>query len=117
MTIFLIGSSKVFSLKSTSVSTVGLIYAATGTVNMAELAGGFNELSEPVQMALGVLLLSVFAVKAALFPFFFWLPDSYPTAPIAVTAARARPARRGARIRAHARGGSPSDGPTRTGHP
>ena len=28
----------------------------------------------------------VFGIKAALFPLFFWLPDSYPTAPSAVTA-------------------------------
>jgi multicomponent Na+:H+ antiporter subunit D len=28
-----------------------------------------------------VLLVVVFGIKAALFPLFFWLPDSYPTAP------------------------------------
>jgi len=67
-------------------ATVGLIYGATGTVNMAELASRFGELPESTQTALGILLISVFAVKAALFPFFFWLPDSYPTAPVAVTA-------------------------------
>ena len=67
-------------------STVGLIYGATGTVNMAELVTRFSELPEATRMALGVLLLAVFAIKAALVPFFFWLPDSYPTAPVAVTA-------------------------------
>jgi len=67
-------------------STVGLIYGATGTVNMAELATRYPELPESTQAALGILLISVFAIKAALFPFFFWLPDSYPTAPVAVTA-------------------------------
>ncbi len=67
-------------------ATVGLIYGATGTVNMAELATRFGELPASTQTALGILLISVFAVKAALFPFFFWLPDSYPTAPVAVTA-------------------------------
>lgn len=67
-------------------ATVGLIYGATGTVNMAELATRYGELPASTQTALGVLLISVFAIKAALFPFFFWLPDSYPTAPIAVTA-------------------------------
>ena len=30
--------------------------------------------------ALGLLLLVVFGIKAAIFPLFFWLPDSYPTA-------------------------------------
>jgi multicomponent Na+:H+ antiporter subunit D len=33
-----------------------------------------------------VLLLTVFAVKAAIFPLSAWLPDSYPTAPAPVTA-------------------------------
>ena len=28
----------------------------------------------------------MFGIKAGLFPLFFWLPDSYPTAPSAVTA-------------------------------
>jgi multicomponent Na+:H+ antiporter subunit D len=37
-------------------------------------------------MALGLLLLVVFGIKAAIFPLFFWLPDSYPTAPTPVTA-------------------------------
>ena len=67
-------------------STVGLIYGATGTVNMAELVGRFPNSPDATRLALGLLLLAVFAIKAALFPFFFWLPDSYPTAPVAVTA-------------------------------
>jgi multicomponent Na+:H+ antiporter subunit D len=32
------------------------------------------------------LLIVVFGIKAAIFPLFFWLPDSYPTAPTPVTA-------------------------------
>ena len=39
-----------------------------------------------MQQAFAVLLLVVFGIKAALFPLFFWLPDSYPTAPSPVTA-------------------------------
>ena len=68
------------------VTAVGLIYAATGTVNMADLAGKVGALPEPVRNALGLLLLVVFGIKAAIFPLFFWLPDSYPTAPTPVTA-------------------------------
>ena len=67
-------------------ATVGLIYGATGTVNLADLVTRYAELPESTRTALGLLLISVFAIKAALFPFFFWLPDSYPTAPVAVTA-------------------------------
>jgi multicomponent Na+:H+ antiporter subunit D len=63
-----------------------VIYAATGTVNMADLAEKIPDLSVGVQQTLAVMLLVVFGIKAALFPLFFWLPDAYPTAPSAVTA-------------------------------
>jgi multicomponent Na+:H+ antiporter subunit D len=39
-----------------------------------------------VALLLQLLLLTVFAIKAAVFPLSFWLPDSYPTAPAPVTA-------------------------------
>jgi multicomponent Na+:H+ antiporter subunit D len=62
------------------------VYAATGSVNMADLTGRIADLSPELQLALSLLFLVVFGIKAALFPLFFWLPDSYPTAPAAVTA-------------------------------
>jgi multicomponent Na+:H+ antiporter subunit D len=68
------------------VTALALIYAATATVNMADLAGRMGELSAGVRNAFAVLLLVVFGIKAALFPLFFWLPDSYPTAPSPITA-------------------------------
>jgi multicomponent Na+:H+ antiporter subunit D len=68
------------------VTAIGLVYAATGTVNMADLAGRLAELPDAVRTALGLLLLVVFGIKSAIFPLFFWLPDSYPTAPSPVTA-------------------------------
>jgi len=39
-----------------------------------------------VTIGIQLLLLVVFAIKAAVFPLSFWLPDSYPTAPAPVTA-------------------------------
>jgi len=68
------------------ITALALLYAATGTVNMADLAVKIGELPPGVRMAFAVLLLVVFGVKAGLFPLFFWLPDSYPTAPSPVTA-------------------------------
>ncbi|MDQ4070606.1 MAG: Na+/H+ antiporter subunit D [Actinomycetota bacterium] len=68
------------------VTAVGLIYAATGTVNMADLAGKVPALPESIRTALALMFLVVFGIKAAIFPLFFWLPDSYPTAPTPVTA-------------------------------
>jgi multicomponent Na+:H+ antiporter subunit D len=68
------------------VTTIALVYAATGTVNMADLSGRIAELDPGVRSGFAVLLLVVFGIKAALFPLFFWLPDSYPRAPSPVTA-------------------------------
>jgi multicomponent Na+:H+ antiporter subunit D len=66
--------------------SVGFFYAATGTVNLADLAGKLQAVPSGLHSALALLLLVVFGVKAAIFPLFFWLPDSYPTAPTPVTA-------------------------------
>jgi multicomponent Na+:H+ antiporter subunit D len=68
------------------ITVIGLVYAATGTVNMADLVANLDAIPDGVQAALGVLLLVTFGIKAAIFPLFFWLPDAYPTAPMAVTA-------------------------------
>lgn len=65
---------------------IGLIYGATGTVNMAHLAVRIAELPQHVQLLLHLILLIAFGIKAAVFPLAFWLPDSYPTAPAPVTA-------------------------------
>ena len=63
------------------ITALALIYSATGTVNMAELSQRIPELSSGVRTGFSLLLILVFGIKAGLFPLFFWLPDSYPTAP------------------------------------
>ena len=68
------------------VTALGLLYSATGTVNMADLARRIGELPSGLRASFAVLLLVVFGIKAAIFPLFFWLPDSYPTAPSPITA-------------------------------
>ncbi|MBL3687278.1 Na+/H+ antiporter subunit D [Leucobacter zeae] len=67
-------------------ATIGLIYGATGTVNMAQLTVRIAELPSEMQLLLNLALLIAFGIKAAVFPLSFWLPDSYPTAPAPVTA-------------------------------
>jgi len=67
---------------------VSLLYAVTGTLNMADLAVKIPQLAAENQrlaQAASLLLLVVFAVKAALLPLYFWLPDTYAsaTAPVA----------------------------------
>jgi multicomponent K+:H+ antiporter subunit D len=68
---------------------LGALYAQTGTLNMADLAGrvALIDGSDTVGIRLAaVLLLLVFAIKAALVPLHFWLPSSYAEAPAPVAA-------------------------------
>jgi multicomponent Na+:H+ antiporter subunit D len=68
------------------VTALALLYASTGTVNMADLATKIADLPRGLRQAFAALLIVVFGIKAALFPLFSWLPDSYPIAPGPVTA-------------------------------
>jgi multicomponent K+:H+ antiporter subunit D len=65
------------------------LYGVTGTLNMAHLAERVA-LARTEDIALvrsaGLLLLGVFAVKAAVFPLYFWLPAAYSSAPAPVAA-------------------------------
>lgn len=78
----------VVSVVSSTIFLVGLAmtYAATGTVNMAQLAIRLPEIDPGVAALIQVVFLVAFGVKAAVFPLSAWLPDSYPTAPAPVTA-------------------------------
>lgn len=67
-------------------TAIALIYAATGTVNLAQLALRLPEIDAGARLALHLMLLIAFGIKAAVFPLSAWLPDSYPTAPAPVTA-------------------------------
>ncbi|PAS96345.1 MAG: Na+/H+ antiporter subunit D [Candidatus Dactylopiibacterium carminicum] len=64
-----------------------MLYGATSTLNMAGLASlaAAGMLGDNAQAAI-VLMLFAFAVKAALFPVFGWLPASYHVAGTAVSA-------------------------------
>jgi multicomponent K+:H+ antiporter subunit D len=63
---------------------IGVIYAVTGTLNMADLAVKVRQI-DPGDAALlrtgALLLLAVFATKAALVPLHWWLPTAYAAAP------------------------------------
>jgi multicomponent Na+:H+ antiporter subunit D len=68
-------------------SAVGLLYGMVGTLNMADLALKVREVEEPAGItAIAMLLMVTFGIKAAMFPLFFWLPASYHTPPIPITA-------------------------------
>ena len=71
----------------------GLVYGMMGTLNFADLAlmvaqarTGAGPPLPAAFPAVATLLLFVFAIKAAAFPLWFWLPDTYHTCPIGVGA-------------------------------
>lgn len=67
---------------------VALLYGLLGTLNMADLAMRFAAATVgdvALVRSAGYLLLTVFAVKAALLPLGFWLPGAYRAAPVAVS--------------------------------
>lgn len=79
----------VLSLLGTLVmlAAIGLIYGATGYLNFAALgqAAREPELATALPLYVG-LLVAALLLKAGAFPFFTWLPASYPTLPIPLLA-------------------------------
>jgi multicomponent Na+:H+ antiporter subunit D len=68
-------------------TAIGLMYGQTGTLNMADIALRLRESQHSGLINSSLMLFFVaFGIKAAVFPFYFWLPASYPTPPVAVTA-------------------------------
>lgn len=66
----------------------GALYGVLGTLNMADLAvkiAAAPPENAPLARAAGLLLFAVFALKAALLPFYLWLPAAYghASAPVA----------------------------------
>ncbi|MBY8878108.1 NADH-quinone oxidoreductase subunit N [Actinacidiphila acidipaludis] len=79
------------SVTATAVSLLGIsfVYAATGTVNLSQVAHALGH--TPGQLdhlaKVGVALTLVgFAFKLAAAPFHFWVPDTYTGAPLPVAA-------------------------------
>ncbi len=65
----------------------GLTYAVAGTLNIADLSYKLSGIEAPgITTLLAILFLLAFGIKGAIFPLFYWLPASYHTPPIPVTA-------------------------------
>lgn len=66
---------------------VGILYGKLGTLNFADIAEKLSLTPDAHLINVSaVLFLVAFGIKSAIFPFFFWLPDSYHVPPVAVTA-------------------------------
>ncbi|GAB4175209.1 MAG: Na+/H+ antiporter subunit D [Terrimicrobiaceae bacterium] len=79
----------VLNLISSSIflAACGILYAKTGTLSLADLAVRSKDLVEPQLLTVTALMFLVaFGLKAGVFPLFFWLPASYHTPPVAVSA-------------------------------
>ena len=68
--------------------SIGSLYAAYGTLNMADLALRVQAAgpTEPLLWPAIAFLLATFMIKSAVFPFHFWQPDFHTAAPTAVSA-------------------------------
>lgn len=66
---------------------IAFIYAATSTLNLADISRMLATMNRSVGFYfVFILLLFGFSVKAALVPFHSWLPDAHPSAPAPVSA-------------------------------
>ncbi|PUA27780.1 MAG: monovalent cation/H+ antiporter subunit D [Cellvibrio sp. 79] len=68
---------------------VSALYGITGSLNMADLGDKISKLDPadaPLAATAGILLLVVFGLKAAMAPFYFWLPRAYAAASAPVAA-------------------------------
>ncbi|WP_218355293.1 monovalent cation/H+ antiporter subunit D family protein [Alteromonas lipotrueiana] len=65
---------------------IGFLYAASGTLNMADIALRFDQFSSMTLVITALLFILIgLALKAAVFPLHSWLPEAYTQAPTMVT--------------------------------
>lgn len=68
-------------------TAIGLLYGLVGTLNMADLAVKLAAVEDRgLVTVLALLFMIAFGIKAGAFPLFFWLPASYHTPPVAISA-------------------------------
>jgi multicomponent Na+:H+ antiporter subunit D len=66
--------------------SVSMLYAATGTLNMADMARLLRDENSPLILGGALILTCSNLLKSAVFPFHFWQPDFHTTAPTPVHA-------------------------------
>lgn len=63
---------------------IAMLYSRTGALNMAQIGRALGTQSDPLVIIAFVLIFCGFYVKAAAFPFHFWLADAHAVAPTPV---------------------------------
>lgn len=85
------GAVKYFTLNMLAsiifLTGLAILYGLMGTLNMADLAVKAGEVETDNLLFICAMFFFVgFGIKSAIFPMYFWLPDSYHTPPTAVSA-------------------------------
>ena len=85
------GAVKYFTLNILAsmifLTAIAVLYGLTGSLNMADLSIKVAAIENRGLVEItGILFLISLGIKAAVFPLYFWLPDSYHTPPSAVSA-------------------------------
>ena len=66
---------------------LGMVYGMVGTLNMADIAQKMAQVENQGLVTLtSMVFLVVFGIKGAIFPLYFWLPQSYYEPPAAISA-------------------------------
>jgi multicomponent Na+:H+ antiporter subunit D len=69
------------------ITGIGLLYGLTGTLNMADLHLKVQDVADKgLLTAIAAIFMAAFGIKSGIFPLFFWLPASYHTPPVAISA-------------------------------
>jgi multicomponent Na+:H+ antiporter subunit D len=69
------------------ITGLGLLYGLTGTLNMADLHLKVQGVTDKgLLTAIAAIFMVAFGIKSGMFPLFFWLPASYHTPPVAISA-------------------------------
>ena len=63
---------------------IAMLYAVTGALNMAQIGLLLTGRHDHLVLAAFAFLMTGFLVKAAAFPFHFWLPDAHAVAPTSI---------------------------------
>lgn len=84
------GAVKYFTLNFLAsilfLTAIAVLYGLTGSLNMADLASKIYQINnQGLVQVTAILFLVGFGIKSAIFPLYFWLPDSYHTPQAAIS--------------------------------